>query len=754
MRLEIHSYPKTIFRLFQVSKREKGSGRISNAYSGFIESVASVVVQTAVRQFLAKRRVERLRASTRSSARTRQIQMTSRMRSGKALVRDRKPTHSVVSMMDLAATRIQSLFRGWYARDCIAVDNYCATIIQKNFLALRCRRKYLYDRYRIIQIQSIVRRKLSYDVFATCIYCAVVIQAAFRGYQTRKNMGQIAYATTQDEHRAATLIQAQWRSFVCEMIFLREYEDILLVQSVARGWVTRRLIRSWLRAHNIEASSTLMGDSPRQQKKDTSYAYSLPRSYINHTEFMKKSLPPPIACGVREVEQRDNVVEKGTPASVQQTAKKVQYHDSGVIKRSVRLNALKQASASRTTPAAASSLGRPSMQRNAVQTKPSKEWPQVDTTTYQRGTSPQLKQRKQHAEPSSLHRPIEETSSRENVEVSTYGNSSSSHEVSCLETSSETSRNPTPSEILAGWRSREKDAISDKTDSVQQGGIRPKLRSTGKTPPWIAEKDSHSDLEPGKTTTENAGADNVPMMGGSWQKDESNIQEHGSVQQNTESQPSLSRQGSNGAALPGASFRAGLHSQRSLKEQRRPNGTHAVFNRAGLKQQRSKDSMHPVPVDSFSSNPEINDEKKDDSVESAVPSVGVHLGRKQPFLGTPRKKQTVQAFVPGMEALKSSPSAGKMKSATHENDQVPGPSSHGQEHALGSDNGPFVEIKVSTSPLHVEMRSRRDESEQRRIDAMHQAFARAGLMGRLKKERGNNASIQVSPEYGGDMLTM
>jgi len=106
---------------------------------------------------------------------------------------------------------------------------------------------------------------------------------------------------------AAIMIQTQWRSFVCEMNFLRTYEDILVVQSVVRGWVTRRRIRSWLRANNIRTSRRLQGfcnnvtDSlpsevpciPRNESKKLSK--SIPQNdlspiYTHHIEYMRNKL--------------------------------------------------------------------------------------------------------------------------------------------------------------------------------------------------------------------------------------------------------------------------------------------------------------------------------------------------------------------------------------------------------------------------------------------------------------------------------
>ena len=158
----------------------------------FIESVASVVVQTAARQFLARRRVEKIRRE-----------------------RNRTP----LSLFDVAAIHIQAAFRGWWVRDCNTVDNYCACIIQKNFRMYQCRSNYEFD-----------------------LYCVMVLQALFRGYLVRKRLGT---SRQRSVHRAATVIQSKWRGFVCEIKFLQAYEDIIVVQSVARGSLGSCFVRGY-----------------------------------------------------------------------------------------------------------------------------------------------------------------------------------------------------------------------------------------------------------------------------------------------------------------------------------------------------------------------------------------------------------------------------------------------------------------------------------------------------------------------------
>ncbi len=227
----------------------------------------------------------------------------------------------------VAAMRIQSMFRGWYARDCIAIDNYCATIIQNAYRSHSAEKRYQLDRNYIIRAQAWARRKRAFDVFATCMYCVVAIQAAFRAYQVRKSIRQrFQEPPSFIQHVAATVIQAQWRCFRCEMAFLRAYEDILLVQSVARGWVTRRLIKSWLRARNIK-TFYICKETPRKAKGTPVYSYNLPHGYHNHTAFLRNNIPSPLrspTSGKMLKEEGDAIVVNSTvsdPGSYQHKSK-------------------------------------------------------------------------------------------------------------------------------------------------------------------------------------------------------------------------------------------------------------------------------------------------------------------------------------------------------------------------------------------------------------------------------------------------
>lgn len=223
----------------RATTRLDDSDMISEAYNEFIESVASVVVQTAARRFLAKLKVERRRAELAAARKykynKRRIDKgivptprNSAHQSGRSWTsrRSLRQARTQKELFYLAAVRIQSIFRGWWARDSLKVDQYCATIIQKNFRSYLYRNYYLYDLYRIVVAQSVVR-----------------------GYLLRKSLGYDSYYSSDlnyEVNTAATIIQSQWRSYSTEMKFLRTYGDILIIQSLIRGFLARRKFRPLL----------------------------------------------------------------------------------------------------------------------------------------------------------------------------------------------------------------------------------------------------------------------------------------------------------------------------------------------------------------------------------------------------------------------------------------------------------------------------------------------------------------------------
>ena len=278
--------------------------KFPESYVQFIEAVAAVVIQTKIRQRLAKNKVQKLRNQrnakrNKSSYRNSETKMSPMVRRSYALARKIRQANELkaskgrkdvaLDFYALAAIQIQAAFRGWWVRDCLGVDKYCATMIQKTYRESRCRNEYLVDLNRIVTVQSICRRWMAIDVAVTRIYCIVRIQAIMRGSLVRKRM---MFDSLRTYHAAATTIQTLWRSFVYEMTFLRAYEDILVVQSIVRGWIARRHFHSLLQAKNNKNSQRRKPSTRFKTSKLMSSKSRSAGTYSNHIEYMKKNLSP------------------------------------------------------------------------------------------------------------------------------------------------------------------------------------------------------------------------------------------------------------------------------------------------------------------------------------------------------------------------------------------------------------------------------------------------------------------------------
>jgi hypothetical protein len=168
----------------------------------FMKVVAAIVIQTFFRRHLAyKSTCRRYRAVLL-------IQQYCHQYLRKKRDESMELRHCRHRLYDVAAMQIQAAWRGFWVRDCILVDNYCATLIQKLYRGYLARWCYGYDLCRITIAQSVVRRFL--------------VQSSIR------------------KDRAATLIQARWRGYIGVKHFICQLADILIVQSVCRRWLVNQ----------------------------------------------------------------------------------------------------------------------------------------------------------------------------------------------------------------------------------------------------------------------------------------------------------------------------------------------------------------------------------------------------------------------------------------------------------------------------------------------------------------------------------
>jgi hypothetical protein len=245
----------------------------------FIHAVAAVVIQTAVRRFLAEiRAMERLyavqviqtaicrwmvRRTDPSLHEYRVVRKgVSRMPSPVPSPKKKRDELRSSSYHDdatiiqrcwrgwwaregievdhYAAMQIQRVFRGWWAREALEVDRYCAIEIQRVIRGYLGRMSYIYDLYCVIVAQSVARRYLAFYESAVRLANVLYIQAIYRGYRVRSELMRYVQ---QGQEVAATMIQAQYRSYDAQMNLINTLADILIVQSVARRWLVLKKLK-------------------------------------------------------------------------------------------------------------------------------------------------------------------------------------------------------------------------------------------------------------------------------------------------------------------------------------------------------------------------------------------------------------------------------------------------------------------------------------------------------------------------------
>lgn len=229
----------------------------------FIKAVASIVIQTAWRRYHAMCLYEQMRRQQPSSALQR---LPAPIRATPAAPDLYQPLAE--RMYHLAAIRIQSVFRGFWVRDCLSIDHYCAKVIQQIYRGHQCRRQYEFDIYRIVTVQSVWRRALARLRVAHSLWYTIYLQSLCRGYLVRQRYADYVgdrQARQLEEpamdHAAATMIQSQWRAFACESDFIRQLVDILIVQSIIRRWLACR------RAQSVPQANKSRRLYPMQKKK-------------------------------------------------------------------------------------------------------------------------------------------------------------------------------------------------------------------------------------------------------------------------------------------------------------------------------------------------------------------------------------------------------------------------------------------------------------------------------------------------------
>jgi hypothetical protein len=197
------NFAKNIPKEFQQQFFDDHGGNQSDA-DVFLKTVAAVVVQAAVRRLLAQIRVAEMRPRNSQNLYSRKsmhgtyinqqkksIQAAPRRSTRRLKLSDvRSNPRTAHRLYDVAAAIIQSNFRGWWVRDSLTVDNYCAVLIQKTFRGYKCRMDYVYSLWQITTVQAVARSYIAQELATTRLYCILIIQSIYRGYRTRKQLKQ------------------------------------------------------------------------------------------------------------------------------------------------------------------------------------------------------------------------------------------------------------------------------------------------------------------------------------------------------------------------------------------------------------------------------------------------------------------------------------------------------------------------------------------------------------------------------------
>jgi hypothetical protein len=170
--------------------------------------------------------------------------------------------------------QIQAVFRGWYARDSLEDNHYCATQIQRVVRGYLSTMHVFEDLYSITIVQSIIRMHLAINKAVDRLSSIIAIQSWYRGVSTRYEMGEREYS--------AIAIQSNWRRYLCQMSYQFDIIDIIIVQSIIRR---RNAIkeREYLQAEKEDVCAVKIQSAWR--------SYDCSMSFVRSLQFLFPDFP-------------------------------------------------------------------------------------------------------------------------------------------------------------------------------------------------------------------------------------------------------------------------------------------------------------------------------------------------------------------------------------------------------------------------------------------------------------------------------
>jgi myosin heavy subunit len=156
---------------------------------------------------------------------------------------------------------VQALARRRAAMNAAFTRFHCALTIQqgcRDYLQVRAKAKKCAASVCVQRHWRGLSCRTCYDSF---VYDTITVQAHFRSFLARQYVRQLLLVTREVEtlsqqtpftdhddfiHFAATLIQAEWRRYHSRVEYFYSIAVSIVIQSVARGWLTRSTIKKYL----------------------------------------------------------------------------------------------------------------------------------------------------------------------------------------------------------------------------------------------------------------------------------------------------------------------------------------------------------------------------------------------------------------------------------------------------------------------------------------------------------------------------
>ena len=723
-------------------------GEVPPSYSDFLEAVACVVIQTSVRRFLSRVRVHKLRLekswnNNHRLVSTHQTNVNRNMHP----VSNRKLRQPQLYVFALAAIRIQSMFRGWHARDCIAVDHYCATIVQQTY-----------------------RRHRAQSQFAGMVYCVIAIQAVYRGHRVRQDISvyrrqPVDAISANRSYQASHRLEADSFRYPSNVI---QNLAATIIQSYARSWITRSVLRFWLRSSRTQ-TKYLFKPNSFLKKSQAMDAYNLPQGYHAHTAFMQQSVPSPVRSTVSQSHSSgrlDLVFASSDDEELEAYHKKIDEELEELMKRDQRKGLIKARTNEYFHNGPIADKGEASPARRTIITvvekQQAKEIPFVTNTSFQEPGGV----RSYHDIAKAISReetisPLDTraTPTHAPSEPPSFAHGASSpHEAkpaadvhlrpaTSKPAEIDSSTAALPSSVVSSWNDRAAHGKSLTAESGRKSeNSRPQISDASdvkvEKPAWMVtleQKKSQSKSGGTALTVKSETAKNGEL--------ESPSDSNQTCDWKSRLRKTKSKDGSPVAVPhvePHASTSSTPGSWHNKLRVTKLQDEHIVSNESGKENGQSRTvevqgSTKPVKLSRAVNEIEVDDEKKDEY------SPELESSNESDILEPPEKESPVPMKLKPILHKVVEPSAGAPVEAVtrrleHKTIVVSSPGSHvGTSTDLAPTKlerrpVPAGDPLKSVSPVHVAMRNRRSEDEQRRVDAMHHIFLRNGLMGRREKE--------------------